>query len=163
MTSEGVGSYWPFATGRRVDQANLLFDQIMRTPDTMFILCPNQHVGAWKVGFMPQWIAREYFARRGASPFRPDQLKPSRCSLLGHSLRSIQVEGAPIGSWFFHVDTQPEVGEAAYDAGAAQLTRFFHEQLALYDDPALGSDGRRIIEACLSGATVEDYDKLSTH
>ena len=24
MSSEGVGSYWPFATGRRVDQANLL-------------------------------------------------------------------------------------------------------------------------------------------
>ncbi|MHB1319768.1 MAG: DUF4914 family protein, partial [Anaerolineae bacterium] len=28
MSSEGVGSYWPFATGRRVDQANLLLEQI---------------------------------------------------------------------------------------------------------------------------------------
>jgi hypothetical protein len=28
MTSEGVGSYWPFATGRRSIQANLLLEQI---------------------------------------------------------------------------------------------------------------------------------------
>ncbi|MFW5774666.1 MAG: DUF4914 family protein, partial [Chitinivibrionales bacterium] len=27
MSSEGVGSYWPFATGKRVNQANLLLDQ----------------------------------------------------------------------------------------------------------------------------------------
>ena len=26
MSSEGVGSYWPFATGRQVDQANLLIE-----------------------------------------------------------------------------------------------------------------------------------------
>ena len=32
MTSEGVGSYWPFATGRRVDQANLLLEADHRNP-----------------------------------------------------------------------------------------------------------------------------------
>jgi hypothetical protein len=57
MSSEGVGSYWPFATGRMVDQANLLLDQIVATPRMKYILCPNQHVGAWETGFMPQWIA----------------------------------------------------------------------------------------------------------
>lgn len=46
MTSEGVGSYWPFATGRMVDQANLLLKQIMDTPSTRYKLIPNQHVGA---------------------------------------------------------------------------------------------------------------------
>ncbi len=161
MTSEGVGSYWPFATGRRVDQANLLLDQFLRTPDTLFILCPNQHIGAWKVGFMPQWIAREYLARRGASHFRPEQLSPARCALLGYTLRSIQVEGAPIGPWFLQVETQPEVGEAAYDAGAGILTRFFHEQLALFDHPELHPTGRQIIDACLNGAGVDDYVRLS--
>ncbi len=75
MTSEGVGSYWPFATGRRVDQANLLLEQIATTPSVRYILCPNQHIGAWKVGFMPQWIAREYLARRGVAKFKPEQVR----------------------------------------------------------------------------------------
>ena len=161
MTSEGVGSYWPFATGRRVDQANLLYHQMLRTTDTLFILCPNQHIGAWRVGFMPQWIAREYLARRGSAPFRPEQLRPARCSLLGYSLRSFQVEGTPIGPWFRRVESQPEVGEEAYDAGAGQLKRFFAEQLALFDDPDLVPMGRKIIEHCLKGATVDDYVALS--
>src|SRR6266516_4293745 len=58
MTSEGVGSYWPFATGRRVDQANLLLRQFTENTRMRHILCPNQHIGAWREGFMPQWIAR---------------------------------------------------------------------------------------------------------
>ncbi|MDR0330301.1 MAG: DUF4914 family protein, partial [Chitinispirillales bacterium] len=32
MTSEGVGSYWPFATGLQVDHANLILKQIQSTP-----------------------------------------------------------------------------------------------------------------------------------
>ncbi|MCA9259057.1 MAG: DUF4914 family protein, partial [Planctomycetales bacterium] len=68
MQSEGVGSFWPFATGRRVDQANILLDQIMESHATLFVLIPNQHIGAWRVGFAPQWIAREYLARRGPAP-----------------------------------------------------------------------------------------------
>ena len=38
MQSEGVGSYWAFATGRRVDQANLLLHQILDTPETRYVL-----------------------------------------------------------------------------------------------------------------------------
>ena len=34
MQSEGVGSYWPFATGLRVRQANLLLQQIISCPNT---------------------------------------------------------------------------------------------------------------------------------
>ncbi len=161
MTSEGVGSYWPFATGRRVDQANLLLGQIMRTTDTLFILCPNQHVGAWKVGFMPQWIAREYLARRGTARFRSHQLEAARCPLLGYALRSLQVEGTRVGQRFLRVETQPEVGEAAYDAGAKQLTDFFAEQLSLYEHPDLDPLGRQIIDLCLGGARVEEYAVLT--
>lgn len=73
LSSEGVGSYWPFATGRRVEQANILLRQILSTPDTLFTLSPNQHVGAWKTSFSPQWIMREYLARRGSNPFRPER------------------------------------------------------------------------------------------
>jgi hypothetical protein len=89
MASEGVGSYWPFATGRRVDQANLLLRQIQEAPLTRFVLLPNQHVGAWRMDFMPQWLAREYLARRGGVKFRDDQMMPARCPLLGWSLASM--------------------------------------------------------------------------
>src|SRR5690625_4303016 len=51
LESEGVGSYWPFATGRYVKQANLLLEQILAAPATRFTLMPNQYIGAWHVGF----------------------------------------------------------------------------------------------------------------
>lgn len=160
MSSEGVGSYWPFATGRRVDQANLLLRQILDTTDTLFILVPNQHIGAWKVGFMPQWITREYLARRGSAPFRPDQIQPSRCPLLGHNLEHLMVEGAMIGTWFTKVYTQPEVGEEAYDAGAKILEKFFHQQLRKFIEPDLDPRGAKMIQCCLDGGSVEDYEAL---
>ena len=34
MTSEGVGSYWPFATGKMVKQINLLLDQFVQSSST---------------------------------------------------------------------------------------------------------------------------------
>jgi hypothetical protein len=161
MSSEGVGSYWPFATGRKVVQANLLLEQILATPKTTFILCPNQYVGAWRTGFMPQWIAREYMARRGHAPFGPNQLQPARCPLLGHALLNLTVEGAAITRWFLQVDLQPEVGEEAYDRGAAILTEFFHLCLREFLDPDLIPLGRRIIQCCLDGGTVADYGSLT--
>ncbi|MEM9828961.1 MAG: DUF4914 family protein [Planctomycetota bacterium] len=161
MSSEGVGSYWPFATGRRVDQANILLHQVLSTPDTMFILTPNQHIGCWKTGFAPQWIAREYLSRRGSAPFLADRLVASRCSLLGRSPKTIQVEGQTIGHWFTQVEKQPEVGIDGYDRGAEMLTNFFHEQIRQYLVDDLEPHGRKIIEACLDGATVSEYDELS--
>lgn len=160
MTSEGVGSYWPFATGRRVGHANLLLEQFAENTRMRHILCPNQHVGAWRVGFMPQWIAREYLARRGVARFRPEQLRPARCPLLGQTLRQLQVEGRMVATWFLQVDTQPEVGEAAYDQGAALLQAFFRKCLAEFDDPELDPLGRQIITCCLEGGTLEDYERL---
>ena len=160
MSSEGVGSYWPFATGRRVDQANLILQQIMDTPEVSYILLPNQHVGAWECSFMPQWITREYLARRNGAKFTDKQVRPSRCSLLGWNPDSIMVEARQINSRFFNVDQQPEVGVEAYDKGAQILTEFFHKELANYDSPDLHPLGRQIIECCLNGGTVDCYDKL---
>ena len=160
MSSEGVGSYWPFATGRKVDQANLLLAQFLETPRTRYILTPNQHIGAWETGFMPQWLARDYLARRGHARFQSDQLVPSRCPLLGYSLDKMRIEGFTILSWFLQVDTQPEVGPAAYDEGARMLTKFFHEQIEEYLQPDLDNIGKKIIEWCLSGGKLEGYEKL---
>ncbi len=161
MQSEGVGSYWPFATGRRVDQANILLQQIMETASTRFVLIPNQHIGCWKVGFAPQWIAREYLARRGSNSFRQEELLASRCPLLGYHLPKIQVEGQTIGTWFFDVASQPEVGEEAYNAGARILTEFFHRQLKEFQHPDLAPLGKQMIQACLDGATLSDYEAFA--
>ncbi len=160
MTSEGVGSYWPFATGRRVDHANLLLRQFAENTRMRHILCPNQHIGAWRVGFMPQWIAREYLARRGVARFRPDQLRPARCPLLGQTLRQLQVEGRMVASWFLQVDAQPEVGDAAYDRGADILYAFFRKCLADFQSPELDPLGQQIITCCLEGGKLEDYERL---
>jgi hypothetical protein len=161
MTSEGVGSYWPFATGLKVDQVNLLLDQIRDTPNTRYTLSPNQHVGAWRTGFTPQWLAREYLARRGGAQFRPEQLTPARCPLLGYALQTMQVEGLTIPRWFLEVHMQPEVGEAAYDAGAQQLTDFFARQLQPYlEEASLDPLGRQIIECALDGGSLSDYEAL---
>lgn len=160
MSSEGVGSYWPFATGRRVDQANLLLDQIVDTPLVRYVLIPNQHVGCWEVSFMPQWITREFLARRGGATFNDNQVKPSRCSLLGWNPSSILVEGRTIGSWFFNVDKQPEVGEEAYDIGAGILRDFFLRELKNFESPDLHPLGKTIIECCKDGGTITDYQNL---
>ncbi len=163
MTSEGVGSYWPFATGRMVDHANLLLNQILETPRVRYILTPNQHVGAWQVGFMPQWIAREYLARRGGARFSAQQVRPARCPLLGYVPPRILVEGRYVGPIFFEVNQQPEVGDRAYDEGAEILAAFFERELKQYLTPDLLELGRQIITCCLDRGTLADYEALIDH
>jgi len=159
MSSEGVGSYWPFSTGKKVAQANLLLKQFQESADTRYVLSPNQHIGAWETGFMPQWLTRDYLARRGHAHFNSDQIVPSRCPLLGYSLDKMRVEGVMIPRWFLQVETQPEVGPDAYDEGARMLAEFFHTQLKKFLHPDLDETGRNIIECCLSGGSVEDYNQ----
>jgi hypothetical protein len=160
MRSEGVGSYWPFATGLRIDQANLLLSQFRNNPETRYVLCPNQYVGVWRVGFMAEWIMREYLARRGSAKFKPDQIRAARSPLLGYALHQLQVEGRFVSRWFLQVNTQPEVGNEGYDRGAEILYDFFREQLSLYREDGLDPLGREIIECCLDQGTVHDYESL---
>jgi hypothetical protein len=162
MSSEGVGSFWPFSTGRRVAPANLLLDQIRSTQQTRYILVPNQHVGAWHTGFMPQWLAREYLARRGSARFRPEQLVPARCPLLGWALHSMMIEGTTVPQWLLETQNQAEIGTDGYDKGAEILTGFFHRELPKFLESDLDPEGRRIIECCLDEGTLEDYLSLAT-
>ena len=157
MSSEGVGSYWPFATGRMVDQANLLLNQIVDYPNTRYILVPNQHVGIYKVGFMGQWIAREYLARRGSARFQAHQLSPARSPLLGYSLNSVKVDGEWIPKELLEVNRQIEVGEEGYDAGALMLSGFFKKELEKFLHPGLDPRGRAIIETCLHDGPIDEY------
>jgi len=163
MQSEGVGSYWAFATGRRVDQANLLLDQIINTPDTRYVLIPNQHIGAWKVGFMAEWIAREYLARRGSAKFSRDQVEEARCPLLGHIPNQLRIEGSMIPRVFLRVEEQIQGGAEIYDEGARQWREFFASELKQFLVPDLNPLGKQIIEACLDGAHQEDYRRLIPH
>lgn len=161
MVSEGVGSFWPFSTGTKVGGANLLLRQIVDNPRTRYVLTPNQHVGAYKVGFAAQWITREYLARRGSGRIRPEHLVPSRCPLFGYTLSEVKVDGQLIRPTFLRPDRQSQVGGEAYDAGATILTDFFKRELRQYLTDELDPLGRAIIEVCLRDGTVEDYVALT--
>lgn len=160
MISEGVGSYWPFATGKMVKQANLLLDQIVHSSSTRYVLIPNQHIGAYKVSFNPQWVAREYIARRGSAKFKMEHLKEARCTLLGYGLDSLKVDGQYIRKAFLQPERQQEVGTDGYDAGAAILTDFFKKEASKYLTDDLNPLGRQIIECLLRDAPLQDYIDL---
>lgn len=157
MKSEGVGSYWPFATGKKVDQANLLLEQILKTPETRYILIPNQYIGCFKVGFAGQWATREYLSRRGGAKFKKEQLLEARCPILGYVPRSVKIDGNAIPKPLLQVNSQGRVGNEGYDAGAKMLTDFFKQELKQFDTPELLPLGHEIIQACLNDAEVETY------
>ena len=96
---------------------------------------------------MAQWVIREYLARRGMASFKKLNLKPARHPLAGYIPGGIHVEGTAISQKFLDVSNQPQVGAAAYDAGAKMLEDFF---------PL----GKAIILCCMDNGTVEDYEKL---
>ena len=161
LSSEGVGSYWPFATGKMVRHANLLLQQIIDHPRTRYVLIPNQHVGAYKVGFKPEWIAREYIARRGSVRFKPGKLHAARCPILGYTLPGLRVEGQQMPRGLLAVHDQLEVGYEGYDGGAEILMRFFKSELEKFLTPDLDPLGRMIIELCLDDAEIEAYEEAT--
>lgn len=160
MTSEGVGSYWPFATGKMVEQANLLLKQIKKASSTRYFLIPNQHIGAYKVGFMPQWIAREYIARRGSAKFKQEHLKEARCTLLGFGLESLKLDNHHVRRAFLQPETQSEVGKEGYDKGAEILINFFKEELVKFNTSELDPLGRKIIACFMRDASLQEYMDL---
>jgi len=161
MVSEGVGSYWPFSTGTKVAAANLLLEQLLAFPHTRFVLTPNQHIGAYKVGFSAEWLTREWLARKGGGRMRADQLEPARCALFGYSPKEITLDGQPVRRTLLRPEMQSWVGEETYDAGCAILSGFFRSELAQFLTPELSPLGREIIEVCLRDGTVEDYEALT--
>lgn len=160
MTSEGVGSYWPFATGKMVEQANLLLEQIVNSSNTRYVLIPNQHIGVYNVSFMPQWISREYIARRGSAKFKPEHLVESRCNILGYCLDSLRIDGQYVRKAFLQPETQAEVGIDGYDKGAKILTDFFQKELKKFDTPELSPLGKKIIDSFMNNASLQDYIDL---
>lgn len=161
LESEGVGSYWPFATGQRVKQANLLLDQILSCPNTKYVLIPNQHIGNCKIGFSAEWITREYLARRGGVNMKIEQLAPARCALFGYCLKDMKVDGQTISSKFLRPENQDTLGEAGYDLGAEILYDFFAHELNVYDVDELHPLGHKILECFFRKGSVEDYYEIT--
>ncbi|MEJ5284496.1 MAG: DUF4914 family protein [Brevinematales bacterium] len=160
LSSEGVGSFWPFATGKMVRHANLLLEQFKTFTETLYLLIPNQHIGAYKVGFMPEWIIREYLAKRGNAKIKQNQLIPSKCSLLGYALDNVKFEGIYLPHSLLQVNLQTDVGEEAFKIGSEMLYNFFHKELKQYLTQELNPLGRKIIECCMDKGTVEDYERI---
>ena len=160
LKAEGVGSYWPFCTGKKVTQANMLLDQIIQSPNTLNVLIPNQHIGAYHVGFMGEWIAREYLARHTGN-VRAKHLVPARCPLFGYALDEMKLDGQFIRQTFLRPETQSKLGTEGYDVGAKILTDFFKEQLAQFNCDELSPLGRQIIDVCLHDGTLDDYLALT--
>lgn len=157
LASEGVGSYWPFATGQRVKQANLLLEQILTYDKTKYVLIPNQHIGIYKIGFAAEWISREYLARRGGVNMKMDRLCPARCSLLGYVMKEMKVDGQSIRAKFLRPETQETMGTEGYDKGTQILYDFFAKELAVYDVEELHPVGKEIMECFKKHGSVEDY------
>ena len=160
LKAEGVGSYWPFCTGKKVTQANLLLRQMLDTPNTLNILIPNQHIGAYRIGFMGEWITREYLARRNGM-IRMKHLVPARCPLFGYSLDEMKIDGQYVRRTFLRPEYQSKLGFAGYDAGAKILTDFMKEQISEFLTDELDPIGRQIIELCLNDAPLEEYLKIT--
>ena len=160
MTSEGVGSYWPFATGKKITQANMLLKQITEASETLYVLIPNQHIGVYRIGFAGEWIAREYLARRGGV-VKKKQLVPARCPLFGYSLDEMKIDGQTIRRKFLRPELQSKLGEEGYDKGAEIITDFFKEELKQFLVPELDPLGREIIELCMNDAPLEAYLELT--
>lgn len=160
LKAEGVGSYWPFATGLKVTQANMLLHQIVDTPNTLNILIPNQHIGAFNTGFKAEWIAREYLARRGGT-LKAGHLVEARCPLFGYSLNEMKIDGQLIRQNLLRPELQFNLGIEGYDECAKILTDFFKEELKQFLVPALDPLGRKIIELCMNDAPLAEYLKLT--
>lgn len=161
MVAEGVGSYWPFSTGTKVAAANLLLKQILEFDRTRYVLTPNQHIGAYHVGFSAEWLTREWLARRGGGRMRPGDLTLARCPLFGYAPTEISLDGQSVRRTLLRTEMQSQVGIDAYDAGAAILTDFFKAELAQFLTDDLDPMGRAIIEVCLRDGTVQEYEDLT--
>jgi len=161
MVAEGVGSYWPFSTGTKVAAANLLLAQLLAYPRTRFVLTPNQHIGAYHVGFSAEWLTREWLARRGGGRVRADQIAPARCALFGYAPNEVTLDGQPVRRTLLRPELQSQVGLEAYDAGCAILTGFFKAELAQFLTDDLDPLGRQIIDACMRDGSVDDYEALT--
>ncbi|MCX7956790.1 MAG: DUF4914 family protein [Endomicrobia bacterium] len=160
LQTEGVGSYGPFLTGNIVNHANLLLESIVNYKKTLYVVFPNQYIGCWWVSFMPQWISREYLARRGGRPFEKTELIPAKGAILGYTPKKVKVEGVSIPEFLLRTEFQPEMTEEVYQSGYEILYKFFTSEVKKFMKPNLSQLGRKILECLLDRGSLEDLENL---
>lgn len=160
MSSEGVGTYWPFATGKKITQANILLSQMVNSPQTRYVLIPTQHIGCYQVGFNGEWIAREYLARRGSAKMKRSELDAFGSPVFGYTMHKLKLDGKELPKQFLRVFEQPEVGQEVFEAGNKQMDDFFRQELGQYLAEELHPLGTTIIKAFMEGATLTELESL---
>ena len=132
----------------------------MSTPKTLNVLIPNQHIGCYNIGFMGEWVVREYLARM-SGVVKERHVTPARCPLFGYAMQDLKLNNQYIRPTFLRPETQSKLGEDGYDAGAKILTDFFKQEIRQFLTEDLDLLGRQIIECCLNDGTLEDYLALT--
>ncbi len=160
LTSEGIGTYGPFLTGSIINHANLLLEQFIKNIKVQYLLFPNQYVGCWYVGFMPEWIGREYLSRRGNRPFIKEELIESKHSLLGYTKKTIKVEDIIVPEFLLRVELQPEIDNDTFNKGIDILYEFFKQEVKKYDKPDLMDIGKKIIQCLFDNGKLEDFEDI---
>ena len=145
-----------FAVKSPIRRSFLYIHQMLNTQNTLNILIPNQHIGAYQVGFMGEWLVREYLARRNGI-VRMKHLVPARCPLFGYSLEEMKIDGQYVRRTFLRPEYQSKLGFEGYDAGAKILTDFIKEQVQQFMTEDLDPVGKQILELVLRDAPLEDY------
>ena len=154
--SARVGFLWPFATGKRVAQANLLLEQIINCSGTRYVLIPNQHIGV-EGGLRGGVDLPRVSGGRGGVNMKMDRLVPARCPL-PLRLKEMKVDGQQISSKFLRPETQETLGEAGYDKGAKILTTSSARELAVYDVGGAPPRGQADPGVLFKrGGSIQDY------
>lgn len=161
LTTEGVGTFGPFNSGEEVVQANLIWQHFEACPHMRFPLYPVKHVGAWFVGNVPQQLGRELLSRMGHNKFEKDiQICPAQDPLLGYRIRELVLDNLSVPRHMLNTEHQQELGEDGYKAASGMLTTFFKTRAGELNRKRrnLGKGPRRVLEICLDGGSVSDYD-----
>ena len=100
-------------------------------------------------------------SRAGEAGFRPEQLTPARCPLLGYALFFMQIEGTQIPHWLLEVNQQAEVGEEGYDVHAENaLGLLLSRASPAVHAPRPVPKGQDIINCLLSRGTLADFESV---
>lgn len=155
---EGVGSFEPFLLGSRETQANMLLEQLRACPNILFPLVPNQNIGLWHVGFMPEWLfLREYLGRTGGRVQKEHLVTSDHPYLLGWSLKNVVIENWSIPDDLLSIQKQEGITEHIYAQGVEVLYAAMLAHLRTYRIEQLDPKIQEIIKLFEERAPLEEF------
>lgn len=132
----------------------------MNSPNTTNVLIPNQHIGAYHVGFMGEWLSREYLARH-LGTVRAKHLVPARCALFGYALDEMKLDGQFVRQTFLRPETRPSSAPRA-TTPARRSSPISSRSRSRSSSATISTPlGKEIIDCCLHDGTLDDYLALT--